>query len=121
MKLPLQNLFAAALLGIGSILILPLAHAQASDPGPTAADPSGEFPSDEPGAAGPPEGFEVINVKGREVTALESEVPTSVTQFSAEDIEALGAQNISDVSKVTPFPSWTQPRSDEDFAPRCAN
>ncbi|MFP6563082.1 MAG: TonB-dependent receptor [Myxococcota bacterium] len=50
----------------------------------------------------PPEGFEVISVKGREVSALESEVPTSVTQFTAANIEALGAQNIADVSAVTP-------------------
>ena len=75
--------------------------------GPAAAQEPSNTESPEPLPAdatrvGPPEGFEVINVKGRELTALESEVPTSVTQFNAEDIEALGAQNIADVSKVTP-------------------
>jgi iron complex outermembrane receptor protein len=41
-------------------------------------------------------------VKGRAVTAIEADVPSSVTQFDAAAIEALGAQNISDLAKVTP-------------------
>ena len=102
MTLPLRLLLAVALFGFGSGLWLKDAHAQSPGAEPAPATPSEEFPTSESGSDGPPEGFEVINVKGREVTALESEVPTSVTQFTAEDIEALGAQNISDVSKVTP-------------------
>jgi iron complex outermembrane receptor protein len=49
-----------------------------------------------------PAGVEVIRVKGRAVTAIEADVPSSVTQFDAAAIEALGAQNISDLAKVTP-------------------
>jgi iron complex outermembrane receptor protein len=48
------------------------------------------------------EGIEVFQVKGRAVTAIEAEVPTSITQFDAAAIAALGAQNISDLAKVTP-------------------
>jgi outer membrane receptor protein involved in Fe transport len=50
----------------------------------------------------PPSDVEVIRIKGRAVTGIETEVPASVTQFDAEDIQALGAQNISDLAKVTP-------------------
>lgn len=50
----------------------------------------------------PPEGVEVIRIKGKTVTAMETEVPTSVTQFDPAAIAALGAQNISDLAKVTP-------------------
>lgn len=50
----------------------------------------------------PPSGVEVIRIKGRAVTAIEAEVPTSVTQFDAGAIEALGVQNIGDLAKVTP-------------------
>ena len=50
----------------------------------------------------PPAGFEVLSVKGRAVTTLETEVPESVTQFDAADIEALGAQSIADLAAFTP-------------------
>ena len=43
-----------------------------------------------------------MRVTGRKVTALEADVPSSVTQFDAATIQALGAQNIADLSKVTP-------------------
>lgn len=50
----------------------------------------------------PPEGFEVMQVKGAAVSAIEAEVPESVTQFDAAAIQALGAQNIQDLAKLTP-------------------
>jgi outer membrane receptor protein involved in Fe transport len=50
----------------------------------------------------PPAGFEVLSVKGRAVTTLETEVPESITQFDAADIEALGAQDIGDLATFTP-------------------
>jgi len=52
--------------------------------------------------AAPPSGVEVIRVKGRAVTQIETDVPDSVTQFDAATIEALGAQNVADLAAVTP-------------------
>jgi len=79
----------------------PLASATAETEGLAAPDDQA-LSASSAAMSKPPEGFEVISVKGREVSALESEVPTSVTQFTAADIQALGAQNIADVSAVTP-------------------
>lgn len=45
---------------------------------------------------------EVIRVKGRGIQAIQTDVPDSVTQFDAAEIEALGAQNIADLAAVTP-------------------
>ena len=53
-------------------------------------------------ASAAPRGIEIMRVTGRKVTALEAEVPASVTQFDAATIHALGVQNIADVSKFTP-------------------
>jgi outer membrane receptor protein involved in Fe transport len=55
------------------------------------------------------EGIEVMHVKGRGVGAIETEVPSSITQFDASTIEALGAQNIADLSRVTPNVNIVQP------------
>jgi iron complex outermembrane receptor protein len=52
--------------------------------------------------APPPSDVEVIRIRGRAVTGIETEVPASVTQFAAGDLQALGAQNVSDLAKVTP-------------------
>src|SRR5262249_27320035 len=49
-----------------------------------------------------PTDIEVIRIKGRAVTGIQTEVPQSVTQFSQADLQALGAQNVSDLAKVTP-------------------
>ncbi len=54
-------------------------------------------------------GVEVIRVRGRAGTAIETEIPSSITQFDAATIEALGAQDISDLSRVTPNVSIVQP------------
>lgn len=51
---------------------------------------------------GPPPGVEVMAVKGRAVSGIETDVPDSVTQFDADTIAALGAGNIADLAKVTP-------------------
>ena len=68
-----------------------------------AIEAEAEFEAESAGeASAPPAGVEVIRIKGRAVTAIETEVPTSVTQFDAAAIEALGAQNISDLARVTP-------------------
>lgn len=50
----------------------------------------------------PPSGVEVIRIRGKTISAVETEVPTSVTQFDAATIAALGAQNVSDLARVTP-------------------
>lgn len=65
-------------------------------PDPTVAteDPDGQIK--------PPEGYEVISIKGRAVSGIETDVPESVTKFDAESIAALGAGNIADLAKVTP-------------------
>jgi outer membrane receptor protein involved in Fe transport len=54
-------------------------------------------------------GIEVLHVKGRGIGAIETEVPSSITQFDASTIEALGAQNIADLSRVTPNVNIVQP------------
>jgi iron complex outermembrane receptor protein len=90
-------------------------HAQVSAPeaaeedGVREPDP-GEEPGGTPGEAdspagtpvAPPADVEVIRVTGRGIAAIQTEVPTSVTQFDAAALEALGAQNVSDLAKVTP-------------------
>ncbi|MDP6979260.1 MAG: TonB-dependent receptor, partial [Myxococcota bacterium] len=63
--------------------------------------------SDDPEAAttdsvAPPVGVEMMKVKGRAVSGIETDVPESVTQFDAATIDALGAANIADLAKVTP-------------------
>ncbi len=75
---------------------------------PETPEPAAVEPDDELDAAAsataiaPPSDVEVIRIKGRGVSAIETDVPASVTQFDASAIEALGAQNISDLAKVTP-------------------
>src|SRR5262245_17454824 len=59
------------------------------------AEPSGP-------RAAPPSDVEVIRIKGRAVSGIQTEVPASVTQFNAADLQALGTQNVSDLAKVTP-------------------
>lgn len=54
------------------------------------------------GPIAPPAGYEVIKIKGRVVSGIETDVPESVTQFDAEAIAALGAGSIADLAKVTP-------------------
>ena len=61
------------------------------------------------GSAGPPPGVEVLRVRGRGIAAIQTEVPASVTSFDAATIEALGAQDVSDLSRVTPNVTITQP------------
>src|SRR5258705_6572341 len=56
-----------------------------------------------------PAGVEVMHVKGRGAGQIETEVQSSVTQFDASTIEALGAQNISDLARVTPNVNIVQP------------
>jgi iron complex outermembrane receptor protein len=56
-----------------------------------------------------PPGVEVLHVRGRGVEAIDTEVAASVTQFDASTIQALGAQNIADLSRVTPNVNIVQP------------
>jgi outer membrane receptor protein involved in Fe transport len=55
------------------------------------------------------EGVEVMHVKGRTAAAIETEVPASITQFDASMIQALGAQDVSDLARVTPNVNIVQP------------
>lgn len=63
-------------------------------------------PPDQPEEPGPDavvestEGIEVITVKG--APAIATELPTSLTQFDTQELAALGAQNISELARVTP-------------------
>jgi outer membrane receptor protein involved in Fe transport len=90
-------------LGIAVVLV-----ASPSSPQQTDAAQGGAAEADELEAAAqaapvaPPSDVEVIRIKGRGVAAIETDVPESVTQFDSATIEALGAQNISDLAKVTP-------------------
>ena len=56
-----------------------------------------------------PTGVEVMEVRGRTAGAIETDVPSSITQFDASTIQALGAQDISDLSRVTPNVNIVQP------------
>jgi len=92
------------IIAIGSLLIalsvpalLPFsASAQEADDQPEESETGGG------GSLGPPEGFEVFRVRGRALDAIQTDVPDSVTQFDQATIEALGAQNVSDLSRITP-------------------
>jgi iron complex outermembrane recepter protein len=59
----------------------------------------------------PPAGVEVLFVKGRGADAIETNVPSSLTQFDASTIQAIGAQNVSDLARVTPNVNIVQPGS----------
>ena len=63
----------------------------------------------EPGSQSSDSGIEVLKVKGRGVGSIETEVPSSMTQFDAATIQALGAEDISDLSRVTPNVNIVQP------------
>ena len=82
----------------------------------TAEEPEPAAPSGNEGeSTGPSQtsesGVEVLTVKGRGMGAIETEVPASITQFDAGTIQALGAQNIADLSRVTPNVNIVQPGS----------
>jgi iron complex outermembrane recepter protein len=80
--------------------------AQAADEEPDDADaPATEAP--EPSDA--PAGVEVMTVRGRTAGGIETDVPASITQFDASMIQALGAQDVSDLARVTPNVNIVQP------------
>src|SRR5262245_33500349 len=86
----------------------PAERAPASDD--TTAEPPAEPPREAaPSGEEPPANIEVLRVRGRGTGAIETEVPSSITQFDASTIEALGAQDISDLSRVTPNVNIVQP------------
>jgi iron complex outermembrane receptor protein len=93
-----------------------LAEAEATTPRNDAVAEA-EEETESPGPAGEAEsqsslsGVEVIHVKGRGVGQIEMEVQSSVTQFDASTIQALGAQNVSDLARVTPNVNIVQPGS----------
>src|SRR5262249_54777510 len=49
-----------------------------------------------------PEGREIIHVRGHAVTGIQTDVPSSVTTFDEAALQALGAQSVADLAKVTP-------------------
>lgn len=72
----------------------------AKEPEPVAPG-AGNQPEEIPSSTPSDTGVEVLTVKGRGMGAIETEVPSSITQFDAGTIQALGAQNIADLSRVT--------------------
>jgi outer membrane receptor protein involved in Fe transport len=114
---------AAVLALLTGLLALPALAAQGDDPrdvqlaqaqpdDTTAEEPSSEAPQQAtPGGdeSEPPTNVEVLRVRGRGAGAIETDVPSSVTQFDASTIEALGAQDISALSRVTPNVNIVQP------------
>ena len=86
-----------------------LVIAQAEAPPPDDEETPSEPAPERQQAEQSEEGVEVMHVKGRGVGAIETEVPSSITQFDASTIEALGAQNIADLSRVTPNVNIVQP------------
>jgi outer membrane receptor protein involved in Fe transport len=96
------------LLLVVACLVGPMAAwAQPAPPAPEEESPQGAADEGAGAARGgtpakPPSDVEVIRIKGHTVTGIQTEVPASVTQFSSADLQALGAQNVSDLAKVTP-------------------
>jgi outer membrane receptor protein involved in Fe transport len=70
-----------------------------AQPTPDADAAEEEIPGEMPPL---PSGVEVIYVQGETMQILEDEATSSVTQFDAEALKAIGAQNIGDLAKVTP-------------------
>jgi outer membrane receptor protein involved in Fe transport len=83
----------------------------------TAADPFAEPVSAEESPRGSaesdaeqaPPNVEVLHITGHGAAAIETTVPASITQFDASTIQNLGAQDISDLSRVTPNVNIVQP------------
>ena len=75
------------------------------------APATGEPKSVPPESEAVPPGVELIRVRGRAAAAIEADVPSSLTAFDASTLQALGAQNISDLSRVTPNVNIVQPGS----------
>jgi len=98
--------------GARSILLAQAAEGDpAGDAGPTEEGPT----EGEQGAAAaespdePPPDVEVMRVRGRGIGAIVTDVPASVTSFDASTIQALGAQDVSDLARVTPNVNIVQP------------
>ncbi|TMA30142.1 MAG: Plug domain-containing protein, partial [Deltaproteobacteria bacterium] len=56
-------------------------------------------------------GVEVIHVRGRGAGTIEADVPSSLTVFDSSTIQALGATDISKLTRVTPNVNIVQPGS----------
>jgi outer membrane receptor protein involved in Fe transport len=84
-----------------------VAQADAAEPAPEPQPPKSREAEGASEEAAP--GIEVMHIKGRGVGQIETEVQSSVTQFDASTIEALGAQNITDLARVTPNVNIVQP------------
>jgi outer membrane receptor protein involved in Fe transport len=107
-----------AALAVALLLLGGVASAQTSDEAsdesaakPEATTPTGETaqkpPEEEKKPALPetelPPGVEVIRVLGQKTEEMiQPEIAAAVTQFDAEALQALGAQNVSDLSAYTP-------------------
>ena len=63
---------------------------------------SQQEPEEETRGAGPPPNVDVIRVRGRGLTDIQTDVPSSVTMFDPKELAALGAQDISDLARVAP-------------------
>ena len=81
------------------------------EPGETATEEAADAGSD----VGPPPGVEVLRVRGRGLSEIETDVPASVTSFDAATIEALGAADVSDLSRVTPNVTIVAPGTQAAF------
>ncbi len=106
---PRFHAFAAGCL-LGCLVLASGARvASAQEAAPAEApEPAAEGP-DEAGEQDREAEVEVIHVRGRGSGGIETEIPASVTTFDAATIVALGAEDISDLSRVTPNVSIVQP------------
>ncbi len=95
---------------VAMLAILPVETSSAQDAS-APEEPGAESGDPFEGAVGPPENVEVIRVRGRGIAPIQTELPSSVTQFDASTIEALGAQDVSDLSRVTPNVNIIQPNA----------
>lgn len=98
---------ASAVLGCLALAVASGAGAQEQPVEPAERERSGAARPEE--AVESQQGIEVIHIRARESGAIDVEVPASLTQFDAATIQALGAEDISDLSRVTPNVSIVQP------------
>src|SRR5262245_40230093 len=110
MEIPSLRSHALAASAVLGCLVLAVAGAAGAQEQPVVP-----LERERPGATRPEEsvesqqGIEVIHVRARETGGIDIEVPASLTTFDAATIQALGVQDVSGLSPVTPNVGIVQP------------
>jgi iron complex outermembrane receptor protein len=78
----------------------PMDSADPAAPDDPAGAPAAD--GDPPGSGAPTAGVEEILIQGQRGSAIDVEAPVSATAFDAQDLEAMGVQDVSDIAAYTP-------------------